>query len=422
MILRVPMAAFGGVLAGALGCYVYLQHGRLLPNDLAPSSLHAALKHGAPTTNQLLFSQNFVASFNSRLRNPDWVLEVIREDTCYGAGTRESVEFFEDPALPERFRNRLSDFKGSAYDRGHLAPAANHRGNQQSLVETFSLANISPQVGKGFNRDFWARFERFVRGLSKTCSEVRVLTGPLYLPMKTPTGYILAHPMLGEMPRLVGVPTRFFKVIVAEPKGEDMQPVVGAFVMPNAAIDPRTPLTLFSVPISALEEAAGFEVFPAFLSSARRTALDSAARFWQYAGVRESHAVASKDQPILEPALLVPTHSYQPLQGLVGQAGAVLPSTLPHDTLSPSRSMPPEVNKDSDSSSLATDAVQTSPSLSEPGPAGSLQGLPDKSSSPKPKRRLKRSQSSPVSAGQQLQQSQLDTGMLQAAGAQLCDS
>ena len=61
----------------------------------------------------------------------------------------------------------------------------------------------------------------------------------------------------GDMPRLVSVPTHFFKVIFAEPKGEDMQPVVGAFVMPNAAIDPRTPLTLFSVPISAVEEAAG---------------------------------------------------------------------------------------------------------------------------------------------------------------------
>ena len=45
---------------------------------------------------------------------------------------------------------------GGLYD-SMQAPAANHRGNQQSLVETFSLANISPQVGKGFNRDFWAR-------------------------------------------------------------------------------------------------------------------------------------------------------------------------------------------------------------------------------------------------------------------------
>lgn len=32
---------------------------------------------------------------------------------------------------------------------------------------------------------------------------------------------------------------------------------VGAFVMPNAAIDPATPLTAFTVPLEALESVAG---------------------------------------------------------------------------------------------------------------------------------------------------------------------
>lgn len=84
----------------------------------------------------------------------------------------------------------------------------------------------------------------------------------------------VASDLSGEIPRLVGVPTHFFKVILAEPKGADLEPVVGAFVMPNAAIDPRTPLTLFSVPISALEEAAGMlcplgHSFQLFLSNLR---------------------------------------------------------------------------------------------------------------------------------------------------------
>lgn len=41
----------------------------------------------------------------------------------HGCQSREAVEFFEETALPERFRNRLSDFKGSSYDRGHLVRA-----------------------------------------------------------------------------------------------------------------------------------------------------------------------------------------------------------------------------------------------------------------------------------------------------------
>ena len=39
--------------------------------------------------------------------------------------------------------------------------------------------------------------------------------------------------------------------------------------------------------------AAGFETFPSFLNNARRTALDSAARFWQREGSEESHTVSA---------------------------------------------------------------------------------------------------------------------------------
>ena len=32
------------------------------------------------------------------------------------------------------------------------APAANYKGSQDAMADTFVLSNISPQVGKGFNR------------------------------------------------------------------------------------------------------------------------------------------------------------------------------------------------------------------------------------------------------------------------------
>lgn len=69
--------------------------------------------------------------------------------------------------------------------------------------------------------------------------------------------------LTGQPPRLVSVPTHFYKVVLAERSGttsegipiEDV--VVGAFVIPNTPLPPDLPLTAFSVPLESLEEAAG---------------------------------------------------------------------------------------------------------------------------------------------------------------------
>ena len=52
------------------------------------------------------------------------------------------------PAVPQEPHPQPHDGFGT----GLQAPAANHKGDQQGLAETFTLSNISPQVGKGFNR------------------------------------------------------------------------------------------------------------------------------------------------------------------------------------------------------------------------------------------------------------------------------
>lgn len=49
-----------------------------------------------------------------------------------------------------------------------------------------------------FCRDYWARFERFVKQLVYKADDVYVVTGPLYVPVRTPEGYFMHHPMIGE--------------------------------------------------------------------------------------------------------------------------------------------------------------------------------------------------------------------------------
>jgi len=54
------------------------------------------------------------------------------------------------------------------------------------MEDTFYMTNISPQVGVGFNRHYWSRFEEFCRRLTDIYKDVYVVTGPLFLPKQDP--------------------------------------------------------------------------------------------------------------------------------------------------------------------------------------------------------------------------------------------
>jgi len=60
----------------------------------------------------------------------------------------------------------------------------------------------------------------------------------------------------------VSVPTHFYKVVTATgckngAASVDDRTGVAAFVLPNAPIEPKTPLSAFVVPLEALEAASG---------------------------------------------------------------------------------------------------------------------------------------------------------------------
>ena len=57
-----------------------------------------------------------------------------------------------------------------------------------AMDDTFYLTNMSPQVGAGFNRNYWSRLEQFVRQLTTVYADVYVLTGPLWLPKRERDG------------------------------------------------------------------------------------------------------------------------------------------------------------------------------------------------------------------------------------------
>ncbi|KAI1406698.1 hypothetical protein F4819DRAFT_440138 [Hypoxylon fuscum] len=229
----------------------------LLPVD--PSGL---FEYGFPgPVADIATRQALISSFDRRLRNPHWVVEHITPASLAKRdGDRKHSVFVEDEGVPDKYRARLKDYFRSGYDRGHQVPAADAKWSQQAMDETFFLTNMCPQVGEGFNRDYWAHFEDFCRGLTVRYPSVRIVTGPLYLPKRDPADnkWYVRYEVIGNPPN-VAVPTHFYKVIFAEDGAVGGNVAIGAFVLPNAPIPNEKPLTDFEVPVEAVERASGLE-------------------------------------------------------------------------------------------------------------------------------------------------------------------
>ena len=154
-------------------------------------------------------------------------------------------------------------------------PAADAKWSQQAMDATFVLSNMCPQVGEGFNRDYWAHFEEFCRDLTKRYPSVRVVTGPLYLPKRDEKDgkWRVSYEVIGNPPN-VAVPTHFYKIIFGEEAANSPNGNValGAFVLPNAEIPNSKSLRDFEVPLEAVERASGL-VFTEKLPASRKKQL-----------------------------------------------------------------------------------------------------------------------------------------------------
>jgi len=246
-----------------------------LKEIVAPVNPNGLFQYGFPgPISDLRATLSTTSAFDRRTRNPLWVTEHITPASLSANNAdRRHSSFVEDESIPEKFRAKLHDYSRSGYDRGHQVPAADAKWSQHALDQTFFLTNMCPQVGDGFNRDYWAHLEDFCRRLTNAYPSVRIVTGPLYLPRKDPVDgkFRVSYEVIGSPPN-VAVPTHFYKVIFAEDGKTGGNVSLGAFVLPNAPIASDKPLTDFEVPIDAIERASGLE-FAAKLPASRRKRL-----------------------------------------------------------------------------------------------------------------------------------------------------
>jgi len=234
--------------------------------DLAPDPgpqaprISQIMRFGFPGLDHVRAHQDYVMSYDRRNKVPHWVFEHLTKDSIVKTEgvDRAKCDFTEDKSIHPYFRSTTVDYKYSGFDRGHMAPAGNHRNSQEMCDETFLFTNMAPQVGKGFNRDKWEHLERYVRKLTKLFRNVYVCTGPLYLPHLEQDGRrYVKYQVIGN--NNVSVPTHFFKVVVGEMDDGSLE--LESFVLPNQVIPDSTALSTFHVPLDSVERAAGLLLF-----------------------------------------------------------------------------------------------------------------------------------------------------------------
>ena len=188
---------------------------------------------------ELITHVYYTLSYNEKHEQAEWVHYYLDKNRILG-NTERTNNFRVDNKVSTGSAS-LADYKGSGYDRGHLAPAGDMKRDKISMSQSFLLSNISPQ-NASFNRGDWKKLESLVRAWAEN--------NALYVT----TAGILENDLTTIGFNRVSVPKRFYKIIY-NPKDQQMI----AFLMPNEKI--TRPLISYVVSVNMIETLTGIDFY-----------------------------------------------------------------------------------------------------------------------------------------------------------------
>lgn len=173
-------------------CPQFFANGK--PPIVVPRPTHRALCYDA-----------FAILHSGESKSAVFVAEKLTRESVTLKHERRSSDFFAEARLRALERATLDDYKGSGFDRGHLAPAGDMP-TSQAMAQSFSLANIVPQASD-HNRGAWAKSVELAtrKYAARAIGNVYVITGPVFVPN------IVQSPSIGQ--GKVRVPKYLFKLI-----------------------------------------------------------------------------------------------------------------------------------------------------------------------------------------------------------------
>src|SRR5690606_12436904 len=117
----------------------------------------------------------FVLAYSEEHEQALWVAYELDQFEATANLYNRTDNFREDPKLTTGSAT-LADYRGSGFDRGHLAPAADFKFSKVAMSETFYMTNMSPQK-PGFNRGVWNKLEALVRNWAIEDEKLYIVTG-----------------------------------------------------------------------------------------------------------------------------------------------------------------------------------------------------------------------------------------------------
>ena len=210
---------------------------------------------------------------------PLWVAEHVTIDEITGSAQRGG--FRADPLLERGQRAELTDYRetdaaGNHYDRGHQAPAGNHKRSQRRMDSTFYLSNMAPQQ-PGLNRKLWRHLEEVSRAWVRERGEAYEITGPIFWN----GGSITPRRKYATIgPDRVAIPTHFYKIIVAPVEQGSTEYDAIAFVAENRVYDYDYPLQDLVKSIDWIEQRTGLNFMPGLTTPERKRLKTTKADFW----------------------------------------------------------------------------------------------------------------------------------------------
>ncbi len=153
--------------------------------------------------NQIVEHTSYTISYNETCEQPNWVKYQVTKTDLENKVAKRKNNFKEDKSIITGSA-QLVDYKGSGYDRGHLAPAATFVDSQKEMDESFYMSNMSPQE-PSFNRGVWKKIENYERKMAMEKDTVYVICGG-----------VLTDDLPTIGPNKVSVPRFFYKVIYTE--------------------------------------------------------------------------------------------------------------------------------------------------------------------------------------------------------------